>query len=103
MQCETFGRTYGQQMVAQYGGQALGALLQKKSATTRTLAQQVYGLGANYGVMLPYSRSNESEADRMELIFAAMQVIIPRLLLSSGKECLKVEHLFPHSLVLPPF
>nr|WP_321375893.1 M48 family metallopeptidase [uncultured Bacteroides sp.] len=61
-----------QQMVAQYGGQALGVLLSKKSSTTQTLAQQVFGLGANYGVMLPYSRKNENEADRMGLIFSAM-------------------------------
>jgi len=68
-----------QQMIAQYGGQALGVLLQKKSASTQTLAQQVYGLGANYGVMLPYSRSNESEADRMGLIFAAMAGYNPQV------------------------
>ena len=36
------------------------------------MAQQVYGLGAQYGVMLPYSRKNESEADHLGLVFAAM-------------------------------
>lgn len=61
-----------QQMLVSYGGQALGAILQTKTAATQQLAQQVYGLGANYGVMLPYSRSNESEADQLGLIFAAM-------------------------------
>lgn len=61
-----------QQMVASYGGQILGGLLSNQSAVTQTLAQQVYGLGAQYGVMLPYSRKNESEADHLGLVFAAM-------------------------------
>ena len=61
-----------QQMVASYGGQLLSGLLSNKSATTQMLAQQVYGLGAQYGVMLPYSRKNESEADHLGLVFAAM-------------------------------
>lgn len=60
------------QLLANYGAQALGVLMSTKSAATQQIAQQVYGLGANYGVMLPYSRKNESEADRMGLIFAAM-------------------------------
>jgi predicted Zn-dependent protease len=60
------------QLLASYGAQALGVLTSGKSAATQQIAQQVYGLGANYGVMLPYSRSNESEADHIGLIFAAM-------------------------------
>ena len=32
----------------------------------------MYGLGANYGVMLPYSRKHESEADYMGLVFMTM-------------------------------
>jgi len=63
-----------QQMKAQYGAQALSVVMGATglSSTTQTLANQVYGLGAQYGVMLPYSRKNESEADYMGLIFAAM-------------------------------
>lgn len=45
---------------------------------TQLLAQQVYGLGAQYGVMLPYSRRNENEADHLGLIFAAMAGYNPR-------------------------
>lgn len=60
------------QMVKSYGGEVLGLALSKKSPVTQMLAQQVYGLGAEYGVMLPYSRANESEADELGLIFAAM-------------------------------
>lgn len=61
-----------QQMVASYGGQLLSGVLSNKSAATQNLAQQIYGLGAQYGVMLPYSRRNESEADHLGLVFAAM-------------------------------
>lgn len=61
-----------QQMVAQYGGNILGAVLTGKSEKTTALAQTVYGLGAQYGVMLPFSRKQELEADKMGLIFMAM-------------------------------
>ncbi|NDV82414.1 M48 family metallopeptidase [Bacteroides sp. 51] len=63
-----------QQMLVSYGGVGLGLglSLMKKSEETQALAQTVYGLGAQVGVMLPYSRLNESEADHMGLVFAAM-------------------------------
>ena len=61
-----------QQMVASYGASALSAILQNKSQTTQTVAMTVFGLGAEYGVALPYSRKQEFEADRLGLIFMAM-------------------------------
>lgn len=61
-----------QHVLANAGGQVLGVLLQNSSSVSQNVAQQVYGLRAQYGVMLPYSRSNESEADHLGLIFAAM-------------------------------
>ena len=61
-----------QQMIAQYGAYILSAALSTKSEAAQTLGQQVYGLGAEYGVMLPFSRKHESEADYMGLIFMAM-------------------------------
>ena len=60
------------QMKAQYGSQILGAVLSGSSTSTQSIAQTVFGLGANYGVMMPFSRKQESEADRLGLIFAAM-------------------------------
>ena len=60
------------QLVVNYGGQALSGLMQNQSAASQVLAQQVFGLGAKYGVTLPHSRQNETEADRIGLIFAAM-------------------------------
>jgi len=61
-----------QQMLAAYGSAILDAALSTRSEAARQLGQTVYGLGANYGVMLPYSRKHELEADHMGLIFMAM-------------------------------
>lgn len=61
-----------QQLVSQYGGQALGLALSGSSSAVQSIASSVYGLGAQYGVMLPYSRKQELEADQLGLIFMAM-------------------------------
>jgi predicted Zn-dependent protease len=61
-----------QQVAAQYGSQAIDALTGKASATTRAIVQQVYGLSAQYGVLLPFNRTQESEADHLGLIFMAI-------------------------------
>ena len=61
-----------QQVLAQYGSSILGAAVAGQSAITQTIAGQVYGLGAQYGVMLPFSRKHESEADYMGLILMSM-------------------------------
>lgn len=71
-----------QQLKSQYGAQALGLILGGTSSSTQQIAQQVYGLGSQYGVMLPYSRKNESEADYMGLIFAAMAGYNPNVAVS---------------------
>lgn len=41
------------------------------SAIGNDTAQTVYGIGAEYGVMLPYSRSHETEADLIGLVLMA--------------------------------
>ena len=61
-----------QQLMSQYGGQALGIALSGSSSAVQTVASSVYGLGSQYGVMLPYSRKQELEADQLGLIFMAM-------------------------------
>lgn len=57
-----------QQIAAQYGSQILSAALSEKNAIVKNVAGTVYGLGAQYGVMLPFSRTHELEADYMGLI-----------------------------------
>ena len=61
-----------QQMAASYGATALSVLLANKTATVQNIASVAFGLGAQYGVMLPYSRKQEYEADHLGLIFMAM-------------------------------
>ena len=58
-----------QQLLAQYGAQIINNALSKKTAAIRQLGNTVYGLGAQYGMMLPFSRKHESEADYMGLVF----------------------------------
>ena len=60
-----------QEMVVQYGGTALSALMANKPAQTQQLVMTAYGAGSRYGVLLPYSRKHESEADRIGLIIMA--------------------------------
>lgn len=67
-----------QQMLTQFGGIALGEVLKSKPEQTQTVFNTVYGLGAQYGVMLPFSREHELEADKMGLIFMAMAGYDPR-------------------------
>lgn len=57
-----------QQVAAQAGAQVLAGVLSGQTYETQTIAQQVYGLGAQYGVMQPFSRKHESEADKMGLV-----------------------------------
>lgn len=57
-----------QQMLTQYGAQILGAAVSQKSEAVQSMAAQVYGLGAEYGLSLPFSRKHELEADYMGLI-----------------------------------
>ena len=61
-----------QQMLVETGSQIAGAAVSGKTAVTQQLVQTVYGLGTQVGVLLPYSRKHEYEADHLGLIFMAM-------------------------------
>jgi len=61
-----------QQLLAQLGGIALSEALKTKPEETRSIFLTAYGLGSQVGVLLPYSRRHELEADRLGLIFMAM-------------------------------
>lgn len=61
-----------QALLAQTGAMALDLALSQKPEQTRQLFAQAYGLGATVGVILPFSRTHESEADKMGLVFAAI-------------------------------
>ncbi len=66
------GERMSQGLVAQMGGMALAAALEKQPEKTQQLWMTAFGLGAQVGVLLPYSRLQEGEADHLGLIFMAM-------------------------------
>ena len=61
-----------QMLLAQTGSIVLDAALSTQKAETHNLLMQAYGAGAQLGVILPFSRSHESEADKLGMIFMAM-------------------------------
>jgi predicted Zn-dependent protease len=61
-----------QGLLANLGGMALAAAVKDKPQQTQQLWMTAFGVGAQFGVLLPFSRSQESEADHMGLIFMAM-------------------------------
>lgn len=67
-----------QGLLQQLGGAALSVALSTSPAATQNLFLQAYGVGTNVAIMLPYSRSHESEADRIGLILMAKAGYDPR-------------------------
>jgi predicted Zn-dependent protease len=61
-----------QGLLVEMGGMALSKALANKPEQTKDLFMRSYGLGTTYGILLPYSRKHESEADHLGLIFMAM-------------------------------
>ncbi|OPY06017.1 MAG: TPR repeat-containing protein YfgC precursor [Syntrophus sp. PtaB.Bin001] len=67
-----------QALLVQLGGIGLSAALSTQAAATQELFLQLYGVGANVGYMLPYSRLHENEADRIGLVLMAKAGYDPR-------------------------
>lgn len=61
-----------QGLLAQMGETALSVALTKQPQATQQLLMTAFGAGTQVGVLLPFSRLQESEADRLGLIFMAM-------------------------------
>jgi predicted Zn-dependent protease len=61
-----------QGLLAQGGAVLLAKALEEKPESTQNLWMTAFGLGAQVGVLLPFSRTQESEADHLGLIFMAM-------------------------------
>lgn len=67
-----------QQLIIQMGGAALSEALKNQKETTQQLAMLAFGAGSSLGVVLPYSRTHEYEADELGLYFMAMAGYDPR-------------------------
>lgn len=61
-----------QGLLAQLGGMALSTAIKTQPQATQQLWMGAFGLGAQYGLILPYSRVHENEADHLGLMFMAM-------------------------------
>jgi len=60
-----------QQLIAQMGGVALSVALASKPQETQAIFNNAYGIGATYGALLPFSRQQETEADKLGLVLMA--------------------------------
>lgn len=68
---------HGQQRMSasqlqQLAGVATGVAVSGKNQSTQQLVGQLFGLGSQFGVMLPFSRSHETEADKIGLQLMAI-------------------------------
>jgi len=61
-----------QELLVQFGGIALNEAIKEKPDETKNIFNSAYGIGSQLGVLLPYSREHELEADKLGLIFMAM-------------------------------
>jgi metalloendopeptidase OMA1, mitochondrial len=66
------------QKLVQIGSMAAGVSVGDMSPQARQAVMGALGAGAKFGVLLPFSRDHESEADKMGLFFAAAACFDPR-------------------------
>ncbi len=67
-----------QGLLQQLGGVTLSIALADKPQQTQQLWMTAYGVGSQVGMLLPFSRAQESEADKIGLTFSAMAGYDPR-------------------------
>ncbi|MHA8070743.1 M48 family metallopeptidase [Aquirufa ecclesiirivi] len=58
-------------MIQELGGTVLSAAISSKPKETQDLFMRAYGIGTSVGIMLPFSREQELEADKFGLMWAA--------------------------------
>jgi predicted Zn-dependent protease len=80
-----------QAMGAQVVGTVLSVGLGGTNPSTANAIMQLYGLGAQVGVLLPWSRTQESEADHIGLILMAKAGYDPEAALALWQRMEKLE------------
>lgn len=65
------------QRLVQLGGIALNASVGEMDRQSQQLVLAAFGLGSQFGIMLPYSRKHESEADYIGLVYLAKACFDP--------------------------
>lgn len=61
-----------QQLLANMGSSVVGVALSGQSAQVQQAVATAYGLGAQYGALLPFSRKQELEADYIGIVLATI-------------------------------
>jgi len=79
-----------QALITQAGGLALDVYLSQNPNKMNDVYRNVYGIGTTVGVLLPYSRMQESEADKMGSIFMAIAGYNPNDAISFWERMQKV-------------
>ena len=60
-----------QAMLLQFGGVLISQVIGEDDPATRETVLAAYGIGSTIGVVLPHSRSNELEADKLGMLYMA--------------------------------
>jgi predicted Zn-dependent protease len=80
-----------QALTLQMGGMALSQALSSYPQQTQQLFLAAFGAGAQLGILLPYGRLQESEADHLGLIFMAMAGYDPQTAIPFWERMLEQE------------
>jgi predicted Zn-dependent protease len=66
------GERLSQTLLVELGQKSLTAAMESKPTKTKELIMTAYGAGAEFGLLLPYSRMHEYEADHIGLVVMAL-------------------------------